>query len=455
MKMIFNAFAKKLFGLKYERMTRTLLISLVVFWGLYLSDFRIMVSPSVLYLTVTAFTGGVMWQALSSKDQADYMQNMLMLPFDRQKLVFSYTVVLGAYAFLTKTVLLLAVLLAVSEISITKVSVNAFSGVFGNTLSGVFGNALSETFCDVSSSTLCGIFYSIFCSILCAALGILTAAALFTLKKYRYTAACFWSAVLLATIVLFGNRAWFLLMVIISCIPAFFILLRADGYSFGQSEYIRQYSGKKYGKHMEKEIMQLSDIQAEQLSKCSAYGRTACGRYCHCSVWRYLFRYLAAHKNYLLNTAVMWGVACVLPLFFRQLESLAVIPVGFAILSLNTPICILLSCDPALEQAVRFLPGQGNAFCLPYCAFIFLCNLTADSLFLISWQCQIGGITILITVTALFFALAGAVGSVLLEWFFPIRNWKIESDLWHHPRKYVIPTVMLLLAGISGMIFWG
>ena len=155
MKMIFNAFAKKLFGLKYERMTRTLLISLVVFWGLYLSDFRIMVSPSVLYLTVTAFTGGVMWQALSSKDQADYMQNMLMLPFDRQKLVFSYTVVLGAYAFLTKTVLLLAVLLAVSEISITKVSVNAFSGVFGNTLSGVFGNALSETFCDVSSGTLC------------------------------------------------------------------------------------------------------------------------------------------------------------------------------------------------------------------------------------------------------------------------------------------------------------
>ena len=48
---------------------------------------------------------------------------------------------------------------------------------------------------------------------------------------------------------------------------------------------------------------------------------------------------------------------------------------------------------------------------------------------------------------AVFFALQSAVLSVLLEWFYPIRDWKIESDLWHDPRKYVVPVVMLLLAG--------
>jgi len=37
--------------------------------------------------------------------------------------------------------------------------------------------------------------------------------------------------------------------------------------------------------------------------------------------------------------------------------------------------------------------------------------------------------------------------SGLLEWLYPIRGWKIESDLWHHPRKYVVPVIMLLLAG--------
>ncbi len=23
----------------------------------------------------------------------------------------------------------------------------------------------------------------------------------------------------------------------------------------------------------------------------------------------------------------------------------------------------------------------------------------------------------------------------LNAWFYPIRGWKIESDLWHHPQK--------------------
>ena len=169
------------------------------------------------------------------------------------------------------------------------------------------------------------------------------------------------------------------------------------------------------------------------------------------SVRRYLFRYLMAHKNYLVNTAAMWGVACVLPVLLGQLEARFVLPIGFAILSLNTPICILLSCDPALERAVRFLPGQGKAFCVPYCLFIFLCNLAADIVFLCSWQIQLGGITLFYALTAAAFALLSAVGSVLLEWYCPIRGWKIESDLWHHPRKYIVPAAMLLLAGLVSM----
>lgn len=50
-------------------------------------------------------------------------------------------------------------------------------------------------------------------------------------------------------------------------------------------------------------------------------------------------------------------------------------------------------------------------------------------------------------VGAVFFALQSAMLSVLLEWFYPIRDWKIESDLWHHPRKYVVPVVVVMLAG--------
>jgi len=148
----------------------------------------------------------------------------------------------------------------------------------------------------------------------------------------------------------------------------------------------------------------------------------------------------------------MWGVAVLLPMLLGELGSTFVLPIGFAILTLNTPICILLSCDPSLEQAVRSMPRQMRRFILPYGFFILLCNSIADLIFLISWRVQIGAVSPLLVGIAFGFALLSAIGSVLLEWFCPLRNWKIESDLWHHPRKYVVPGIMMLLAGVVGVL---
>ena len=337
MKMSFEVTAKKLFGVKYERLIRTLFLELVAFWGLHISGFRVEIAPFILYLMVVVFSAGVMWQALSAGDNRANLENMLMLPFEGRTLVFSYAAALGAYTLLTKTAGLLAVVWAVGHWSWTE----------------ILG------------------------SLLCALAAIVIVSCLYPLR-----------------------------------------LGRTDAYAF----YVRPASHRRTVK---------------------VYRR--------CSVRRYLFRYLMAHKNYLVNTAAMWGVACVLPVLLGQMEARFVLPIGFAILSLNTPICILLSCDPALERAVRFLPGQGSAFCVPYCLFIFGCNLAADIVFLCSWQIQLGGIGPLHALTAAAFALLSATGSVLLEWYCPIRGWKIESDLWHHPRKYVVPAVMLLLAGLVSM----
>lgn len=337
MKMSFEVTAKKLFGVNYERLIRTLFLELVVFWGLHISGFQVEIAPSILYLMAGAFSAGVMWQALSSDGNRANLENMLMLPFEGRTLVFSYVAALGAYTLLTKTAGLLAVVWAVSGWS--------WAEILG--------------------------------SVLCALAAVVIVSCLYPLR-----------------------------------------LGRTDAYAF----YVQPASRRR-------------TVKVRRRS----------------SVWRYLFRYLMAHKNYLVNTAAMWGVACVLPVLLGQLEARFVLPIGFAILSLNTPICILLSCDPALERAVRFLPGQGKAFCVPYCLFIFLCNLAADIVFLCSWQIQLGGITLFYALTAAAFALLSAVGSVLLEWYCPIRGWKIESDLWHHPRKYIVPAAMLLLAGLVGM----
>ncbi|MCM1118161.1 MAG: hypothetical protein NC543_02220 [bacterium] len=373
MKMTGKAFAKKLFGARYERLPRTLLLDVIIFWGLYIAGFQVQIAASVRILMISAFTAGVMWQALSSKDNAVELRAMLMLPQQPQEFVFSYVAALGAYTVLTKTGLLLAVLLAVS----------AWKPI-----------------------EMIGM-------ILCMLHAVLVAAAAYSLRKYWYVGGL-WAAAIVSALLFSGNEPWFGLLLPANILLAVLILWNAEVYAFYRWEGEKSHAIRQRKR---------------------------------ASLWRYFFRYLGCHKNYLLNTAVMWCVALVMPHFLREIAGLSVVSVGFAILSLNTPICILLSCDRDLEQAVRFLPGQKRRFCIPYCLFIFLCNMAADVVFLLSWQIQNGGVTVWMIAGTVFFALQSAVLSVLLEWFYPIRGWKIESDLWHHSRKYVVPVVMLLFAG--------
>ena len=168
------------------------------------------------------------------------------------------------------------------------------------------------------------------------------------------------------------------------------------------------------------------------------------------NVFTYLMRYLMANKTYLINTAGLCGIACFLPLLFGEFQGLNMFPIGLVILCLNTPICTLLSCDPDLEQAIRMLPGQTGRFCRKYCLFIFAVNSIVASIYLCSWQMVSGGLDFVHVGTLLIFALQSAILSVILEWKHPIRGWKTESDLWHHPRKYLVPLIMLLVAAFVG-----
>lgn len=385
MKMIFKAFAKKFFGTKYERAKKMFLVCLVLFWGLRIAEIWVAIAPHLFYLMVSIFTAGMMWQALSSEENAADMQNLFMLPLKRQDFILSYIAALGAYTCLTKTAGLLAVILAVS----------VWNGM------------------------------EILGSVLCAIHAILMSACVYSLKKRRGVG-ILWAAVGIVAIFFLWEKPYFFPMMVMNGLLAFLLLQCADEYAF--------YS--QAGNHI--------------LWK----KRNGIRTYQHDSIWRYLLRYLKAHKNYQVNTMAMWGVACVLPVFFRGMESLFIVPIGFVILSLNTPICILLSCDPSFEQAIRFLPKQRKAFCVPYCLFIFFCNITADLIFLCSLQIQNGGVTGGMILIAVFFAMQSAICSVLLEWFYPIRGWKIESDLWHHPRKYIVPVIMILFAGIVGTVTW-
>lgn len=332
MRSIYRAFAKKLFGVKYERAGRSVFVCLIVFGSLYMADIRLRAAPPVLYLMTVTLTAGVMRQSLLSEDNGKYMKNMLMLPIKEMEFICAYIGALGGHTLLTKAAPLWAVIFAVSHAGVREVM---------------------------------------------------------------------------------GSLAFFAGAVVVTSVIFYFEKGHEGAYSFYREPdgSVRKIRGNR--RH---------------------------------SVCRYFFRYLADHKNYLANTIVLCGAACVLPVFLRQWEGEAVFSAAFAVLSINTPICILLSCDPSLMQAVCFLPGQKSAFFVPYAVFIFFFNLLADIVFLCSYGLWIGGVSIRAAFTAVLFALASAAGSALLERFFPIRSWKTESDLWHHPRKYVVPAVLLLLS---------
>lgn len=260
--------------------------------------------------------------------------------------------------------------------------------------------------------------WQIFIAVACGVMACMVTAAGYRMcRKGHALLPILWTAGILAVILLVRQGAAVLAASIVSLFAAVLYLAFADAYDFYHSDV-----SKKTVRHT---------------------GHSG-------SVFVYLTRYLLENKSYLINTVGLCAIACFLPLLFGEFQGLNLFPIGLAILCLNTPICTLLSCDADLEQAIRVLPGQTERFCRKYCLFIFIVNGVVASIYLYSWQIIHSGIGLAHVGMDFLFALQSAILSVILEWKHPIRGWKTESDLWHHPRKYLVPLVMLLVASIAG-----
>ena len=383
--IIFQNLGEQLFGAKYERAVKSLIACIILFLAIHTAGIEIEIAPSILLLTATAFSMGIMWQTLNSSGNADRMAGLFMLPFRNREMTFSLVLAFTSYTLITKTFLVLALFFAVHEWSVLQIAV----------------------------------------SLLCACNSCFSAAAWYTMtneaslhgKKFL-PFIILWGGAIFAPIFLAREAVVICFIAFISILISFVMLMKADTYIF-----YHPVSTKLLIKH----------------TKGTG------------SIFLYLLRYLITNKNYFLNIAGLCVIAGVMPFLLGQFEGVNVMLLGFAVLCLNTPICILLSCDPGLEQAVRTLPRQAKRFCMNYCFFIFSVNMAVNSVYLISWQIGKGGVNSIEIITALIIALQSAVLSVLLEWFCPVRNWKIENDLWHHPRKYVVPLIMFLVAGLIGM----
>lgn len=267
-------------------------------------------------------------------------------------------------------------------------------------------------FFAVASWSTWEIILAIFCGCMACAV---TAAGYRMYRKDHIVLPILWVAGILSVILLARQWAAVLAVATVSLMAAVLYLTFSDAYDF-------------YSVGVEKKAIWHTDHTG--------------------GVFAYLTRYLMANKSYLMNTVGLCVIAGFMPLLFGEFQGQNLFPIGPALLCLNTPICTLLSCDPDLEQAIRVLPGQAGRFCRKYCLFIFTVNGIVDSIYLCSWQNIYGGIGLIHVGTVLLVALQSAVLSVILEWKCPIRGWKTESDLWHHPRKYLVPLSMLVIAQV-------
>lgn len=370
-----TALAKQLFGTKYERVGKSLVACLILFLALYVTELKLSIAPSILYLTATVFSAGIMWQALNSTKNADSMMGLFLLPFDNRRLTYSITLAFSGYTLITKTFLVLALFFALHKWSGLQISM----------------------------------------SILCACNGCMMAVSWYSMMRAKkWPLALLWGVAVILSIFLV-QRLWTISLIVLTSMMLSVVYLSfVDAYVFYHAVFV-------------------SPVAAHS-------GKTG-------SVFLYLLRYLIANPSYLLNTCGLFVVACFMPYLLGEFEGLNLMPMGFAILCLNTPICILLSGDLDLEQSLRTLPGQVRRFCSQYCLFIFCVNMLVNSIYLLCWQIRNGGVGNTEVITSLLFAVQSAILSVLLEWLHPIRGWKVETDLWHHPRKYLVPAVMILIAG--------
>lgn len=109
---MYRLLSRKLLGEKYSSALRSLLIAAVIAFSLHSVGKTIPLAQSVLILSGIFYSGMIVIQVLSSKDNARCLRGLFAMPCDEKRSLWEYAAAVGAYTLLTKTTLLAALLFA-------------------------------------------------------------------------------------------------------------------------------------------------------------------------------------------------------------------------------------------------------------------------------------------------------------------------------------------------------
>ena len=78
MRMMFESFARGLLGIRYRRVFREAAVCALLFWALRSTGYRIRIASEVLYIMSMLCAAGVMWRTVSSAENADHLDGLLL-----------------------------------------------------------------------------------------------------------------------------------------------------------------------------------------------------------------------------------------------------------------------------------------------------------------------------------------------------------------------------------------
>ncbi|MCR5122737.1 MAG: hypothetical protein K6B74_09990 [Ruminococcus sp.] len=109
---MYKLLSRKLLGEKYSGAVKTIAIAAVIGFSLHSMGKTIPLAQSVLILTGIVYSGMIVIQVLSSKDNARCLRGLFAMPCDEKRTLWEYAAAVGAYTLFTKTSLLAALLFA-------------------------------------------------------------------------------------------------------------------------------------------------------------------------------------------------------------------------------------------------------------------------------------------------------------------------------------------------------
>lgn len=159
-------------------------------------------------------------------------------------------------------------------------------------------------------------------------------------------------------------------------------------------------------------------------------------------VLKYILRYVLSNKSYLISTAIIIIFSSYLSWSVKDMGVRNGSLIGMAMLSVNTPLAVIVSSSRTLKKKLCSMPDSIRSFYIPYAAVLFLYYILAYSILIMILYFIKTDITWISFLAAFLYSLQASVITVFMEYKYTLTKWSTESDLWHNPRKYIIPVIL-------------